>query len=356
MSKDFSETNKTTPRDEQAENQQQASFESWFPTSQEPRKAIINKEKGLRDKRTTMKAAIAAHIGDGISLGIGGSLNTRIPVAVVHEIIRQGANDLTLSLQNCSLCSELLAGAMILDPDHLSIKRIELARGGRYDATFAALLRYLADTGLVRFDEYVDYEMSARFRAASYGVPFFPISGDGSDGSLKDRGKNVVCPFSGENVYTLPACRPDVGIIHVQAADMFGNARIFGPLCACSEISRAASRTILSVDQIIPKENIRNYPNLTAIPYTVVDEVVEQPFGATPGASYGHYGSDMPHFLEFGKICTEFASTGNRDKLQEYYDRNIFGCETFEDFLNLQPSSTLQEIIRKGGTQPIILT
>jgi hypothetical protein len=103
------------------------------------------------------------------------------------------------------------------------------------------------------------------------------------------------------------------------------------------------------VHEIIPRENIRNYPNLTAIPHILVDEVVEQPFAATPGDSYGHYGPDKSHLAGFEKICLDFVKTGKKDRLQEYYDRNIFGCEAFEDFLNLQPSATLQEIIKKGN-------
>lgn len=335
---------------------QNTPFAYWGPPPHEARKAAADMKKGLHDKRTTMKAAVARHIKDGINLGIGGFVNNRIPVAIIHEIIRHGARDLTLSFQSRSICSELLAGAMILDPDHFSITRIELARHGNEGLEVAPLVGYLTGRGMIRLDEYTSHGMAARFKAAAAGIPFFPIRDhDGSDLAGINRGTIMKCPFSGDDIHLVPACRPDVGLVHVQAADMYGNGRIFGAVCACQEIAQAATHTIMSVDQIIPNKNTRNYPNLTEIPSPTIDEVVEQPFGATPGACYGYYWFDMSHFLEFRKICDVFGKTGNKDKLQEYYDRNIFGCETFEDFLNLKSSKTLQEIIRKDGSQPIIL-
>ena len=104
-----------------------APFEFWGPTPEEARKAAVAKTKGLKDKQCTLKKALSTYLRDGINIGIGGFVNTRAPVAIIHEIIRQGAKNLTLSFQSNSICCELLAGAMILEPDHLSIRRIELA-------------------------------------------------------------------------------------------------------------------------------------------------------------------------------------------------------------------------------------
>ncbi len=348
--------NMTSLSGEQIEKKRSRPFSYWGPTPREARKAAVNKKKGLRDKRTTLKEAVAANIKDGINLGIGGFVNTRVPIAIIHEIIRHGAKDLTLSFQSNSICCELLAGAMILNPDHLSIKRIELAWYGYEVIGIAPLLRYLTNSGMVELDDYTNYGMSARFKAAAYGIPFIPTRDHGgSDMELTNRGTMIQCPFSGENIYLVPACHPDVGIVHVQAADMYGNARIFGALCTCPEIAQAATHTIMTTEQIIANESIRNYPNLTEIAYPVVDAVVEQPFGTTPGACYGYYWFDMPHFFEFRSICDEFRKTGNKDKLQLYYDKYIFGCDTFDDFLAHKPYKTLKELRQRDGVQPIIL-
>lgn len=348
--------NRVTCLSEEDKKRKGLPFEYWGATPAEARKKAVEKKKGLHDKRTTLKEAVAKYVKDGMNLGIGGFVNTRVPVAIVHEIIRKGAKNLTLSFQSNSICCELLAGAMILNPDHLSIKRVELAWWGYEIIGIAPLLRYLTSNGMIEMDDYTNYGMSARFKAGAMGIPFIPTRDHGgSDMELVNRGKMTQCPFTGENVYLVPASHPDLGIVHVSAADMYGNSRIFGALCTCPEIAQASVHTIVTAEKIVSTDNIRTYPNLTEIPYPVVDALVEQPFGAYPGACYGNYWFDMPHFLEFRSMCDEFRKTGNKDKLKEYYDKYIFGCETFDDFLATRPYSKLRELREKDGGQPIIL-
>ncbi len=332
-------------------------FKYWGPTPDESRKLMVNKSHALKDKRMSLKEAVGKHIRDGINLGIGGFVNTRVPVSIIHEIIRHGARDLTLSFQSNSICPELLAGAMILDPDRVSIKRVELAWWGYEIIGIAPMIRYLATNGLIEMDDYTNYGMSVRFKAASMGIPFIPVRDHGgSDMELVNRGKMIECPFTGKNVYLLPACHPDVGIVHTSAADMYGNARIFGAYCTCPEIAQAANATIMTTEKIIPSENIRNYPNFTEIPFPVVDTVTEVQYGAHPGASYGNYWFDMDHIKMFRSVCEDFRKTGSKDAMKKYYDEYIFGCENHDDFLDKIGYKTLKKLKDMDGGQPIILT
>ena len=332
-------------------------FEWWGPSPDEARRVMSAKSKGMHDKRTSLKEAVAKYVKDGINIGIGGFVNTRVPVAAVHEVIRHGARNLTLSFQSNSICAELLAGAMVLDPDRVSIKRVELAWWGYEVIGIAPLLRHLTSKGMIQLDDYTNYGMSARFKAAAMGIPFVPTRDHGgSDMELVNRGKMVSCPFSGKNVYLVPACHPDVALIHVTAADMYGNCRIFGAHCTCPEITMAAAHSIVTTEKIIPNENIRTYPNLTEIPYAAVDALIEQPYGAYPGASYGFHWFDMDHIKMFRGLCDEFRKTGKKDGLKKYYDEYIFGCETYDDFLEKISFKTLRKLRDLDGGQPIILS
>lgn len=313
-------------------------------------------KKGMYDKRTSLPEAVRRCLKDGMHIAIGGLADTRLPVASIHEIIRRGASELTVSAQSNSICCELLAGAMILNADHLSIKRIELAWSSQETRIRAPLLRYLRDNEMVELDEYTDSGMSARFKAGTMGVPFLPTADHGgNDISLKNCGKMSVCPFTGENIYLVPACRPDLTLIHIQAADMYGNGRIFGKHGSCREMAGASSNTIVTVEEIISNASIQHYPNLTDIPFYVVDAVVDQPFGATPGACYGKYGLNLEEIMEFNDICDEFCKTDNKEKLREYYNRYIFDIENFDDFLEQKPYPVLQQLCQNDGDQPIIL-
>jgi glutaconate CoA-transferase subunit A len=158
------------------------------------------------DKRVSLKQAIEKYIKNGVNIGISGFVNTRIPVAIIQEIIRKGAKNLTLSFQATSICAELLAGAMLLNPDHLSIKRVELAWWGYEVIGLAPLLRHLAAEGMIQFDDYTNYGMSARFKAAAMGLEFIPVRDHGgSDMERFNRGTMIKSPFSGKNTYW---CRP----------------------------------------------------------------------------------------------------------------------------------------------------
>jgi len=331
-------------------------FEWWGSSPEKARKIMANKLKALVNKKTDLKKAVKKYIKDGINIGIGGFVNTRIPVAIIHEIIRKGAKELTLSFQSTSICAELLAGAMLLYPDHVSIKRVEMAWWGYEVIGIAPLLRYLASNGMIRIDEYTNYGMSARFKAAAMGLEFIPVRDHGgSDMEQVNRGTMVESPFTGKNTYLVPACYPDVGLLHVSAADIYGNCRIFGPLCTCPEIAMAASYSIITTEQVIPNENIRTYPNLTEIPYTAIDALIEQRFGAYPGASYGYYWFDMEHIQMFRSASEEFRKSGNTDRLKKYYEEYIFGCETFDDFLAKIPEENLKKVEDLDSSQPIIL-
>ena len=245
---------------------------------------------------------------------------------------------------------------MLVYPEHISIKRAELAWWGYEVIGIAPLLRYLAGNEMLEIDDYTNYGMSVRFKAGAMGIPFIPVRDHGgSDMELVNRGAMIQCPFSGDNTYILPACNPDVGIVHVQAADMYGNARIFGALCTCPEIAQAAAHTILSCEMILDNMAIRRYPNLTEIPYPVVDAVCEQQFGSWPGAVYGQYWFDMEHFLYFRSMCDDFRKTGKKDKLKAYYDEYFFGCDTYDDFIaKIVPHKKLLDLRRRDGGQPMI--
>jgi len=57
----------------------------------------------------------------------------------------------------------------------------------------------------------------------------------------------------------------------------------------------------------------------------------------------------------FRDICEEFRLTGKKEKLEENYDKYIFSCETFDDFLGKIDDKQLRKAKELDGSQPIIL-
>ena len=308
----------------------------------EAREALVNKDKSKRDKRMTLKEAIGKFVKNGDNVGIGGFVDVRQPVASTHEMIRQGFKDITLSFQSAGMAPEFLAGAMIARPDHCAIKRIELAYWAHEGFGLSPAWRYLAENALIEFEDWSNYNMSARFKAGAMGLPFLPIRSPlGGDIKNTSRTKIVNCPFTERPIALIPASNPNVGLNHVQAADMYGNCIIRGTEATCAEIAMASAHTIVTCEQIVSHELLTTNPNEVTIPFPAVDAVVHVPFGAYPGACRRHYYFSGDYIRKFLALIAPVCKGGSTDALKAWYDENVFGVETFEDFIAKMPVKQL---------------
>jgi glutaconate CoA-transferase subunit A len=114
---------------------------------------------------------------------------------------------------------------------------------------------------------------------------------------------------------------------------MYGNCRIFGQTLTCPEILMASVAGIVSCEELISNEAIRNYPNLTEIPFLAVHAVCPQKFGGYPGAVWGYHWFDMDFLREWRATGLELRIKKNIDPLKKYYDKYFYECDTWEDFL-----------------------
>lgn len=310
----------------------------------EARELLVNKDKAMRDKRMTLKQAVSQFIKDGDNVGIGGFVNIRQPIAITHEMVRHGFKDLTLSWQSAGMAPDYLAGAMMLDDSHISIKRVELAYWAHEAFGLSPVFRYLSERGLIEVEDWSNYNMSARFKAGAMGLPFLPTRGPlGGDIVKTSRTKVIDCPFTERPIALLPASNPDVAIIHVQAADKFGNCIIRGTDCTCAEIAMASAHCIVTCEQLVSHELVVSNPKDVIIPFLAVDAIVEVPFGSYPGACRRHHYFNREHIQQFHAAVETMRKSGNSEPLQAYYDENIFNVDEFGDFISKFPVKKLLE-------------
>ncbi|GBF32844.1 3-oxoadipate CoA-transferase subunit A [Desulfocucumis palustris] len=308
------------------------------------REMLAEKDKSKRDKRTDLASAVRKFVRDGYNVGIAGFVNSRQPVALIHQIIRQGFKELTLSFQSAGLGPEYLAGAMLLDDSRCSIKRLEFAYWAHESFGISPLFRHLTENGLIELEDWSNFNMSARFKAGAMGIPFIPCRSPlGSDVMRANRSQVMQCPFTGTPVALVPASHPQVALIHVQEADIYGNCRLQGPLFTCPEIAMASGHTIVTCERIVEHEEMVREPNRINIPFFAVDAVVEVPFGAYPGNCHSHYYFDDKHIREF-RAAGEAFRKGDSAPLKEYYDRYILQVVDTEEFIDRIPYSQLKHI------------
>jgi glutaconate CoA-transferase subunit A len=130
-------------------------------------------------------------------------------------------------------------------------------------------------------------------RAASLGVPFEPVPGFvGTDLPATADFRTVKDPWTGGEIYVVPALRPRWALLHVQEADARGNARILGSPGYDLLMAAAADQVILTAERIVETEELARTPERTGITDLTVAAVVEAPGGARPGDCPGHYDVD----------------------------------------------------------------
>ena len=262
-----------------------------------------------------MSDAIAELVRDGDTVAIEGFTHL-IGFAAGHEIIRQRRRDLTL----CRLTPDLVYDQMIAAG--VARKLVFSWLGNPGVGSLHAVRRAVESaSAALELEEYSHFGMVARYTAGAMDLPFFPLRSY-TDTDLPRANpliRPIRSPYSDEELYAVPALKPDVTIIHAQRADAAGDTQVWGLLGCQKEAAFAASRVIVVVEELVDESVIRADPNRTILPGLVVDAVVVEPFGAHPSYAQGYYDRDNRFYLEWESISRDETS------LTAWLDEWVYG-------------------------------
>jgi glutaconate CoA-transferase subunit A len=300
------------------------------PSANHAREFFRTKPRALTDKLMSVKDAVARFVNDGDYLAVGGFGCVRFSSAVCHEIVRQNKQNLTVAGHTATHDFQILAAGNLTGRGKL-IARVDVAYVVGLEARgLSPHARRVMESGEVESTEWSNYSLAVRFKAAAMGLPFLPMrSMLGTDTFRKSPAKEIVCPYTGAKLLAIPACYPDVGVIHVHEADRFGNCRIRGTSVADPDLARASKKLIITCERLIPNDVIRQDPTLTSIPFYCVDAVCEVPFGSYPGNMPYEYYSDEEHLSRWLDVEADEA------KYRAFIEQHIFGVRDFTEYLQL---------------------
>jgi acyl CoA:acetate/3-ketoacid CoA transferase alpha subunit len=299
------------------------------------------KPRGLVDKVMSEAEAVERFIHDGDYIGTELYGSVRGPMSLVRELVRQKKKDLRVAGQGVLELDLLLAAKMV--------KEIDITYTGMEVYGISNALRREVESGRVQHCvEWSNAAITWRFKATAMGVPFLPArSMLGTDTLKYSAAKVIACPFTGDPVCLLPALILDVGIIHVHKADKYGNAQVEGISGFAAELARASKRLILTTEEIISSDEIRDQPDRTMIPYFLVDAVVEAPFGSHPGEMCYRYRRDEPMIKEW------IEASQTPEGTEAYLKRYIYDLPNHQAYLDLVGRERLQSLLggywRKDG-------
>lgn len=285
-------------------------------------------ERVSTDKRMDLTEAIRRFVKDGDYLSIGGCSIVRLPMAFVHEILRQGLRFRMAAGTRTFDVDLLLDNDRVLEIDVGYILGLEMLGVPNYTRN---RVRERIHNGDLKITEWSNGTMAWRHKAAAMGISFLPVrSLSGTDTFHYSGAKKIKCPFTGMDVVLIPALYCDAAVVHVHRADRYGNCQIDGMLNEDLDKARSAKYVIITTEEIVSTDKIRDDGAKNVIPQFYVDAVVEVPGGAYPTNMPGLYYMDLDHLKSYAAA----AQDASGEALKNYYADYIFGTKNFSEFID----------------------
>ena len=267
-------------------------------------------------------AALAQHVHDGQCVALEGFTHL-IPFAAGHELIRQGRKDLHLVRMTPDLIYDQMIGAGCA-------RALTFSWGGNPGVGSLHRLRDAVENGWPAPLEIIEHShagMAAAYTAGASHLPFGMLRGYiGTDlARVNPAIRRVTCPYTGEEIATVPAVTPDVTILHAQKADRDGNVLLRGIVGAHKEAGLAAKVLIITVEEIV--DDLEAPMNAIVLPHWVVTAIACVPGGAYPSYAQGYYSRDNAFYLAWDDVARD------RTRFAEWINRHVRGTEDHAGFL-----------------------
>lgn len=272
-----------------------------------------------RDKRMSIDEVIGS-LESGMTIGIGGWGPRRKPMALVRALYRSSLTDLHVVSWGGADVGLLARAGKIrrLTYAFVSMDTIPL------EPNFQRARQQGSIPEVAEWDEGM---FQTGLKAAAERLPFLPMrAGLGSDVLVNNPDLQLVdSPYSDERLVAVPALTLDAALVHLNRADMHGNASYLGPDPYFDDLfAMAATRTYVSVEQVVDTAGLTvDVPvQRLLLSRMMVDGVVETPNGA-------HFTSCVPDYERDERFQKAYAAAagGTDEEWRAFHDRFLVGDE-----------------------------
>ena len=241
----------------------------------------------------SMAEAIEKFVPNGAIVAMGAALESLIPFAAGHELIRRQRRDLELIGPISDMLFDQLIGAGC-------VRRITAAWVGNVSEGLGHCYRRACEQGIpnaLEVRDHSNFSISLALWAAAWNVPSLPTRSLLGSEMLRTNPDLSV----GFGLVHVGAVRPDVAVIHVQRADAMGRAHVWGPLGITEEAGLAADKVIVTCEELVDAAVVLSDPNRILFPETKVVAVVYEPGGAHPSPVQGYFKRDHAFYREYAE-------------------------------------------------------
>jgi glutaconate CoA-transferase subunit A len=259
--------------------------------------------------------AVSATVRDGDRIACEGFTHL-IPMAAVHEIIRQKKTDLTLVRMTPDIAYDQIIGMGLA-------KKLVFSWGGNPGVGSLHRLRDAVENGWPRpleIEEHSHAAMANAYEAGAAGLPFAAFRGYRGAGlaEVNPNIRRIACPFTGEVLAAVPAIRLDAAVIHAQKADRAGNVLLQGIVGVQKEAVLASQRSLVTVEEVVEEFGDVGF-NAVILPSWTVTAIAHVPGGAHPSYAQGYYKRDNATYKAWDAIARE------RDGFLAWMEANVIG-------------------------------
>src|SRR4051794_10361645 len=276
-----------------------------------------------RDKRMTIDEVVGA-LESGMTIGIGGWGPRRKPMALVRALYNSDLTDLTIVSWGGADVGLLARAGKIrkLVYAFVSLDSIPLEPNFQHARHLGTIPE------VVELDEGM---FQTGLQAAAQRLPFLPMrAGLGSDVLVNNpQIHTVTSPYAHpdgdfEELVAVPALKLDVALVHLNRADVHGNATYLGPDPYFDDLfCMAADKAFVSCEQIVDTAGLTvDTPvQRLLVSRMMVSGVVETPRGA-------HFTTCTPDYERDEKFQRHYAAAaGDEDQWAAFEERFLSGDE-----------------------------
>lgn len=257
---------------------------------------------------------VVGRLRSGMTIGVGGWGSRRKPMSLVREIVKSDLRDLTVVSYGGPDVGLLCAAG--------KVKKVIFGFVSLDSIPLDPHFRAARQSGAIEVEEYDEGMLQWGLYAAGIRLPYLPTrAGLGSDVmTVNPQLRTVVDPYAGETLVAMPAIHLDAALVHMNRADVHGNAQYLGPDLYFDDLfCLAAEQSYVSCERIVPTAELAEtaHPATIRIPRLLVSGVVEAPGGA-------HFTSCVPDYERDEAFQREYvAAAKDPEQWQGFLDRYL---------------------------------
>jgi len=236
---------------------------------------------------------LAARVGPGDRISIGGHHFARLPIALVRAIAGNKPEGLRYLSWAGGLPLEMLLEAGCVASIDICFSSLDIFG-------LAPRFRAAAESGEIPVADWPALALIQSLRAREQNLPFLPMQVP--EGSSMMERCPALTPFtdpsSGREVALVEASELDVFCLHAPRADTQGNVEIYGAQALDKIQAGAARQVLVTVEEIVPAGALNEGGRNLILQRNRVSAIARVPGGAYPCSCLPYYATDFARIRE----------------------------------------------------------